>query len=115
KTVQYVNAHATSTILGDIQEAQAIGETFSHRPPVSSLKGHFGHSLAACGTIEAICCIEMMNSGIVIANRNLKELDPECASIYALKQNQEGRFDLVVSNNFAFGGMNTSFILKSCR
>ncbi len=112
--IDYVNAHATSTVLGDIQEAQAIAEAFPHRPPVSSLKGHFGHSLAACGTIEAICSIEMMNAGLVIANRNLKSLDPECSGIDALQTNREGRYQIVLSNNFAFGGMNTSFILKSC-
>ena len=112
--VDYVNAHATSTVLGDIQEAQAIGEMFPHRPPVSSLKGHFGHSLAACGTIEAICCIEMMNSGMIIPNRNLKSLDPECSSIDALKEVREERLKTVVSNNFAFGGMNASFVIRSC-
>ena len=112
--VDYVNAHATSTVLGDIQEALAIGEVFTNRPPVSSLKGHFGHSLAACGTIEAICSIEMMNAGLVIANRNLKNLDPQCSTIDALIENREGRYKTVLSNNFAFGGMNTSFILKSC-
>ncbi len=113
-SIDYVNAHATSTVLGDRQEAQAIGAVFNHRPPVSSLKGHFGHSLAACGTIEAISSIEMMNAGIVIANRNLKNLDPECEAINALAENQEGRYQTILSNNFAFGGMNTSFILKSC-
>ena len=114
ENVDYVNAHATSTVLGDIQEAQAIGDVFKHRPPVSSLKGHFGHSLAACGTIEAICSIEMMNSGIAIANRNLQELDPECSMIEAISTNREGNYSTILSNNFAFGGMNTSFIIKKC-
>ena len=112
--IDYVNAHATSTVLGDIQEAQAIGEVFTHRPPVSSLKGHFGHSLAACGAIEAICSIEMMNAGLAIANRNLKELDKQCSMIEALTENREGKYSRVLSNNFAFGGMNTSFVLGRC-
>ena len=110
--VEYVNAHATSTVLGDIEESTAISELFSHQPPVSSLKGHFGHSLAACGTIEVICSIEMMNSGILIANRNLMEIDPKCASIHALQKNTEARVGHVLSNNFAFGGMNASLIIK---
>lgn len=110
--IDYVNAHATSTVLGDIQEAQAIGEVFEHRPPVSSLKGHFGHSLAACGTIEAMASMEMMNSGLAIANRNLQELDPECSMIEALSENREGKYSTILSNNFAFGGMNTSFVLR---
>jgi 3-oxoacyl-[acyl-carrier-protein] synthase II len=112
--IDYVNAHATSTVLGDIQEAQAIAEVFPHRPPVSSLKGHFGHSLAACGTIEAICSIEMMQAGLAIANRNLHKIDPECTGIDALQKNREGRYQTILSNNFAFGGMNTSFILTGC-
>lgn len=112
--VQYVNAHATSTKIGDIEEANAVGELFQQKPPVSSLKGHFGHSLAACGTIEAICCMEMMTAGILIPNRKLEKLDENCSMIDALQSNREGRFNTVLSNNFAFGGMNTSFILKSC-
>lgn len=110
--IGYINAHATSTILGDIEEASAISELFSNETPVSSLKGHFGHSLAACGTIEVICSIEMMSSGILIPNRNLMEIDPKCASIYALQKNTETRVQHVLSNNFAFGGMNASLIIK---
>ncbi len=112
--IEYINAHATATVLGDRQEAQAIATVFGKRPPVSSLKGHFGHSLAACGTIEAICSIEMMKADLMIANRNLVTIDPECESIFTLQHNKEGRFNTILSNNFAFGGMNTSFVLKNC-
>lgn len=112
--IDYINAHATSTVLGDRQEAQAISQVFGSETPVSSLKGHFGHSLAACGTIEAICSIEMMKAGLAIKNRNLVDIDPACAPIQALSENREGRYNKILSNNFAFGGMNTSFIIENC-
>ncbi|MEM7645965.1 MAG: beta-ketoacyl synthase N-terminal-like domain-containing protein [Pseudomonadota bacterium] len=115
ESVDYVNAHATSTVIGDRQEAKAIAEVFGNQTPVSSLKGHFGHSLAACGAIEAACCIEMMNSGLLIPNRNLTNVDPECTGINAIIKNTEGSFQTIMSNNFAFGGMNTSFLLKRCQ
>lgn len=110
--IGYVNAHATGTVQGDQEEAQAIGELFGIQIPVSSLKGHFGHSLAACGTLEAIACIEMMRKDILLPTRNLQEIDPSCAHVFHLQEARRTSIRTVMSNNFAFGGMNTSIVLS---
>lgn len=111
--VHYVNAHATGTIQGDQEEAQAIGEVFGKTVPVSSLKGHFGHSLAACGALEVAMSVHMMNQGIVIPTRNLKQIDPSCSTVRHVQEKQPMSIQTVLSNNFAFGGMNTSLIVSS--
>lgn len=108
--VDYLNAHATGTIHGDAEEAKAIQNVFQNTVPVSSLKGHFGHSLAACGTVELICSIKMMEHGLLIPNRNLAIVDPECSGIDLLKAPRQTPVKTVVSNNFAFGGMNTCLV-----
>jgi 3-oxoacyl-[acyl-carrier-protein] synthase II len=113
--VQYVNAHATGTIQGDEEEARAIGTLFSHKPPVSSLKGHFGHSLAACGAIEAICSVEMMKEGLILPTRNLTEIDPACAEVLHVQEIRPAATNIVLSNNFAFGGMNTCLLLSGLK
>ena len=111
--VDYVNAHATGTIQGDQEEARAIAGIFGGKTPVSSLKAHFGHSLAACGTLEAIASIKMMETSTLIPTRNLHEVDPECAGLAHICEKRSGKIRMVLSNNFAFGGMNTSFLLSS--
>jgi 3-oxoacyl-[acyl-carrier-protein] synthase II len=110
--IKYINAHATGTRIGDLEEAKAIGELFGNRAPVSSLKGHMGHSLAACGALEVNACIQMMKNGKLIATRNLEVADPDCGPILLPKENLDGNFDCVLSNNFAFGGMNTSIVIS---
>ncbi len=113
RDVDYVNAHATGTVHGDIEEAKAIAETFGSRTPVSSLKGHFGHTLAACGTLEVISSIKMMETGGLIPTRNLTDIAPECAGIAHVTPEtvRPARLRTVLSNNFAFGGMNTSLVI----
>ncbi len=111
--VDYVNAHATGTVLGDFEEAKATATLFGNRVPVSSLKGHFGHSLAACGAIEVMAAVKMMHHGLLIPTRNLDNIDPNCESVLLLQQKREARVSRVLSNNFAFGGMNTSLVLTS--
>lgn len=111
--VDYINAHATATQQGDAEEAVAIAKVFGDRVPVSSLKGHFGHSLAACGAIEAIASTLMMQKSIVIPTRNLDEIDPACQQIQHLQQLRTAPIKRVLSNNFAFGGINTSLILSA--
>lgn len=113
KDIDYVNAHATGTLHGDIEEAKAIGETFGRHVPVSSLKGHFGHTLAACGTLEVISSIKMMETGALIATRNLTDVAPECAEIHHVRETRPSRLRTTLSNNFAFGGMNTSLIITA--
>ncbi len=110
--IDYVNAHATGTIQGDAEEAQAIADTFGSRTPVSSLKGHFGHSLAACGGIEVIMSMEMMGHGTLIPTKNLENIDSTCAGANLIKEPLRLPIKNVLSNNFAFGGMCTSLILS---
>ena len=100
--IGYVNAHATGTHQGDNEEAQAIFEIFGKDTPVSSLKGHMGHSLAACGALEAIASIQMINKNVLIPTRNLGERDPACAPIHLFKEVTPTRMRSVLSNNFAF-------------
>jgi 3-oxoacyl-[acyl-carrier-protein] synthase II len=112
--IEYVNAHATGTIQGDQEEALAIGDLFGKKMPVSSLKGHFGHTLAACGTLEAISCVEFMRRGVLLPTLNLETIDPACDSVFHLQEKRPANVRKVMSNNFAFGGMNTSIVLSSC-
>jgi 3-oxoacyl-[acyl-carrier-protein] synthase II len=110
--IDYVNAHATATVHGDEAEIKAISEVFGSRIPVSSLKGHFGHTLAACGTLEAIMSVKMMEEGILIPTRNLKSVSSDCEGVDHLQSNRATSVRTVLSNNFAFGGMNTSLLLS---
>lgn len=113
-SVGYINAHATATIHGDIEEAQAMARAFGESVPVSSLKGHFGHSLAACGAIEAILSIMMMERGVLIPTRNLQNVDPHCRGANLIQEVSYKKVRTLLSNNFAFGGMNTCLLLSSC-
>lgn len=110
--IEYISAHATGTIQGDSQEAMAIKECFGSGVPVSSLKGHFGHSMAACGVAELIATLSMMENGLMIPTKNLDEVADDCAGIYHLTKNTDKNFNTALSNNFAFGGINTSLIIK---
>ncbi len=110
--VDYVNAHATGTVQGDQEEAKSIYECFGDSVPVSSLKGHFGHSLAACGALELICSIKMMEKNVLIPTRNLDEVDPLCSDIQHVKGIQPTKVNTFMSNNFAFGGISTSLVVS---
>jgi 3-oxoacyl-[acyl-carrier-protein] synthase II len=110
--IHYVNAHATGTLQGDAAEAKAIHQLFGSEVPVSSLKGHFGHSMAACGVHELVAALHMMNSGTLIGTRNLEEIAPECQGVRHLQNNTKMNVDIALSNNFAFGGINTSLVIK---
>jgi 3-oxoacyl-[acyl-carrier-protein] synthase II len=109
--VGYVNAHATATMAGDVAESQATFDVFGDRAPVSSLKGHLGHTLGACGAIEAAIAIRMMHAGFIAPSRNLERPDEQCAPLdYVRGAPRETRFDVFVTNKFAFGGLNTSIV-----
>lgn len=110
--VQYLSAHATGTLQGDAAEAAALRQMFGAQVPTSSLKGHFGHSMAACGVQELVATLMMMDEGVQIGTRNLEEVAPECSGVMHLQKNQKVNFDTALSNNFAFGGINTSFVVK---
>ena len=111
--IGYVNAHGTSTEQGDIAESAATYEVFGDRVPVSTLKGFMGHTLGACGALEAWMTLEMMHDGLFAQNANLTQVDERCAAIdYIVDQPRAVNTDVVMSNNFAFGGINTSLIFK---
>ncbi len=107
--VDYICAHATGTQLGDASEARATFDVFGDQVPVTSLKGHFGHMLAACGTTELIACILGMRDGIVPPTRNL--VDPDVAPIFLPTEPLRREQNVIVSNNFAFGGINASLVI----
>lgn len=111
--VGYVNAHGTATDRGDAAESKATFEVFGSRVPVSTLKGYMGHTLGACGALEAWMSIEMMRNGWFAANVNLDQVAPDCAGLdYIVGGPREIQTDWIMSNNFAFGGINTSLIFK---
>ncbi len=110
--VDYVNAHGTSTDQGDIAESQATARVLGKKP-ISSLKSYFGHTLGACGAIEAWLSIEMMLRSQFIATLNLEEIDALCGDLdYIVQQSRKMNANMIMSNNFAFGGINTSLIFK---
>lgn len=111
--IGYVNAHGTGTIAGDIAETNATEDIFNRKVPISSIKSYTGHTLGACGAIEAIVSIEMMRRNWFHPTINLKEVDPECGNLdYIKDEGREIKTNIVMSNNFAFGGINTSLIFK---
>ena len=112
--IGYVNGHGTATHHGDIAESWATYNALKQRAvPLSSLKSYIGHTLGACGGIEAWLAIHMMNRKWFSPNLNLKEVDPECAPLdYITGTGREMDVEYFMSNNFAFGGINTSLIFK---
>ncbi len=109
--IDYVNAHGTATDSGDISEAQATAAILPG-VPLSSLKGHLGHTLGACGGLEAWATLMMMQDGWFAPTLNLVNVDADCRGVDHIVG--DGRIldaRYVMSNNFAFGGINTSLIL----
>lgn len=110
--IGYVNGHGTATEKGDIAETLATEAVFGF-VPVSSQKSYLGHTLGACGALEAWFSIEMMNGGWFAPTLNLNDIDPRCGKVdYILNGGREIQTDYVMSNNFAFGGVNTSLVFK---
>ncbi len=111
--IGYVNAHATSTEQGDIAESQATHRLFGKYMPISTLKGHLGHTLGACGAVESWAAIEMMNRGWFAPTLNLTSIDERCGELdYIQHTGRELQCEYVMNNNFAFGGVNTSLVFK---
>ncbi|WBS01559.1 beta-ketoacyl-ACP synthase [Pseudoduganella sp. SL102] len=111
--IGYINAHGTGTAQGDVAESQATQQVFGGGVPISSLKSYMGHTLGACGALEAWISIEMMREGWFAPTINLDGVDPQCAALdYIVGEGRALRCDYVMSNNFAFGGINTSLIFK---
>ncbi|HIF9218970.1 TPA: beta-ketoacyl-ACP synthase [Photobacterium damselae] len=110
--IDYVSAHGTATDRGDIAESNATANALG-KVPISSLKSYFGHTLGACGAIEAWLSLEMMHGGWFNPTLNLENLDPQCGDLdYISGQGRELNVKYLMSNNFAFGGINTSIIFK---
>lgn len=111
--IGYISAHGTATDRGDIAETTATHRVFGSGTPISSLKSYTGHTLGACGAIEAMTSIEMMKRGWYHPTINLDHVDPACAALdYIVGDGRDMQNDYIMSNNFAFGGINTSLIFK---
>lgn len=111
--IGYISAHGTATDQGDIAESQATATVYGPETPISSLKGYMGHTLGACGALEAWMTVQMMNENWFAANANLENVDPRCSPLdYITGEPRLLETDLVASNNFAFGGINTSLIFR---
>ncbi|MEI6895092.1 MAG: beta-ketoacyl-ACP synthase [Colwellia sp.] len=111
--IGYVNGHGTATIKGDIAETQATESAVGKNTPISSLKSYLGHTLGACGSIEAWATINMMQDNWFAPTANLGAVDPLCGDLtYIQGEGLVKKTDFVMTNNFAFGGINTSLIFK---
>lgn len=116
EAIGYVNAHATATDLGDIAESIATNKVFGNKIPISSLKSYMGHTLGASGSLEAWLSIEMMNRDWYSPTVNLETIDSRCSAMdYIMHTGRKMQHEYVMSNNFAFGGINTSLIFKRWR
>ncbi|MEG3112897.1 MULTISPECIES: beta-ketoacyl-ACP synthase [Pantoea] len=114
--IGYINAHGTATDRGDIAESLATAAVFGDQTPVSSLKSYFGHTLGACGALEAWMSIQMMREGWFAPTLNLTQPAQECGALdYIIGEPRKLETDFIQTNNFAFGGINTSLIFKRWR
>ena len=113
EAIGYVNGHGTATEWGDIAESVATASVLGTLVPVHSLKSYFGHTLGACGAMEAWMGIEMMREGWLAHTANLETVDPRCAELdYVMGALRQVEFEQFMSNNFAFGGINTSLVFR---
>ena len=110
--IDYINAHATGTMQGDVAESTAIGNVFGTDVPVSSLKGHLGHTIAASGALETIASIAMINQNLVIPTLNLENVDPACEGVNHIRKMESVDLRTVLKNNFALGGVNTCIVIR---
>ncbi len=113
ESIGYVNMHGTGTKHGDMAESLATESVFGNNTPCSTQKSYVGHTLGACGAMESIWSIQMMNNNWFAPTLNLKTPDPECGKLdYIIGVGREIKTNYVMNNNFAFGGINTSLIFK---
>ncbi|HET6437521.1 MAG TPA: beta-ketoacyl-ACP synthase [Anaeromyxobacter sp.] len=112
--IDYVNAHATATDIGDACESRAVQRVLGEKIPVSSTKGFTGHTLGACGVIETVFCLAMLRDGFLAPNKNLTRPHPDCAPLdYVMGGPREVRPRVLMNNNFAFAGLNTSLLFQA--
>ncbi len=111
--IKYVNAHATSTPIGDMNEAKAIAEVFGeHKPYVASTKSFTGHEMWMAGASEIVYSMLMMQNNFIAANLNFEEPDEASVNINIPKNRVDMEFDVFLSNSFGFGGTNSTLIVK---
>ena len=114
--IQYVNAHATSTPVGDINEAKAIAEVFGeHKPYVASTKSFTGHEMWMAGASEIVYSMLMMQNNFIAANLNFEEIEDKTIDINIPKTRVDMEFDTFLSNSFGFGGTNSTLIVKKVK
>ena len=114
-TIDYINAHGTSTPLGDKAETKAVKSIFgdhAYKVSISSTKSQLGHSLGASGGLELILTIEAINNSLVPPTINLETPDPDCDLDYTPNVAKELEINYAMSNSFGFGGHNASIIVK---
>ena len=114
--VDYINAHATSTPVGDIAEARVFNAVFGdpiHRIPISSTKSMTGHLLTAAAAVEALACLAAMERTPLPPTINLQEPDPECDLCHVANEARPATVRVAISNSFGFGGSNTCLVLKA--
>lgn len=110
--VDLISAHATATKMGDIIEAQAVGAVFGMKPAVVALKSYMGHTMAACGGIETVMMLYMMQDGFIAPTLNLEDIDERCAMVRHVQRLIDQKVKTVAIQNFAFGGVNTSLLIR---
>ena len=111
--VGYVSGHGTATRAGDVAETSATRAAFARAVPISSVKSYTGHTLGACGALEAALLVKSLESGWYPPTLNLTNPDPECAELdYVTGEGRMIDAEYVMSNNFAFGGVNTSLVFR---
>ncbi|PKN51725.1 MAG: 3-oxoacyl-ACP synthase [Deltaproteobacteria bacterium HGW-Deltaproteobacteria-13] len=110
--IDLISAHATATKMGDIIEAQAISAVFGNNPYVVGLKSYTGHTMAACGAIETIMCLAMMQEGFIAPTLNLEEIDERCAMLKHVQKILQQPVKTAAIQNFAFGGVNTILMIR---
>ncbi|WP_457574174.1 beta-ketoacyl-ACP synthase I [Desulfolithobacter sp.] len=111
--IDYINAHGTSTPIGDLVELRAIREVFGdNNPPISSTKSLSGHSLGAAGVHEAIYCLLMLEHGFIAASANIENMDPEAADMHIVTELREAPLRTVMSNSYGFGGTNACLVFR---
>ncbi|WP_284973651.1 beta-ketoacyl-ACP synthase [Atlantibacter hermannii] len=111
--IGYISAHGTATDRGDIAESLATSALFGTHTPISSLKSYFGHTLGACGALEAWMSLEMMREGWFAPTLNLTQPDEQCGKLdYIMGEPRAVDCEFLQSNNFAFGGINTSLVIR---
>lgn len=112
--IDYINAHGTSTPIGDIVELRAIREVFgASNPLISSTKSLSGHSLGAAGVHEAIYSLLMLNNSFICGSANIENMDPEASGHNIVATNRDAKLDKVMSNSYGFGGTNACLIFRN--